>query len=185
MFCAVAIPERVRARFAEYVQRLRDQAPEVRASWEGASNLHLTLKFIGEIDESRVEQLSLAAARAAVKLHPFELTIEGAGAFPKHGAPRVLWLGIGDQSGALARLQRKLEDECDQGGFEREKRGFNPHLTVARLRTPVGARKLAELHRKAGFGLEKFCVDEVVIMRSELGPRGATHTAISRHRLGP
>jgi 2'-5' RNA ligase len=162
---------------------LRAAVPDTRASWPRAENLHLTLKFFGEIALSRVEPLSEATACAAHKSQPFKLRLEGAGAFPPHGVPRVLWLGVIDSSGALAQLQSHLEDECEAVGCQREARPFRPHLTLARIRSPQGARALAKLHQEMGFDGIEFPVTELVLMRSELGSAGSRYTAISHHEL--
>ncbi|HKQ51183.1 MAG TPA: RNA 2',3'-cyclic phosphodiesterase [Pyrinomonadaceae bacterium] len=184
VFCAVEVPSEVRERAAAHASRLRERFSEVRASWPRAENLHLTLKFLGEIEESRVALLRAAAARAAEKSTAFELTIEGAGAFPPRGAPRVLWLGVKDTSGGLAQLHSRLEDECAGSGFKREERPFHPHLTLARLRAPQGTRALAQFHQETGFDAAQFPVTELIVMLSELGPRGSRYTPLSRHALG-
>ncbi|HEX8097339.1 MAG TPA: RNA 2',3'-cyclic phosphodiesterase, partial [Pyrinomonadaceae bacterium] len=147
----MALPKEVRARAAGHIARLRAAVPDVRASWDRAEKLHVTLKFLGEVEAQRAERLSSAAARAARASGPFQLTIEGTGTFPPHGPPKVLWVGVGDNSGGLARLQQRLEDECSKEGFTREQRAFHPHLTLARLRRPQGARRLAALHKEMGF----------------------------------
>lgn len=183
VFCAVELPAEARERAAEHAARLRERFREVRASWPRAENLHLTLKFLGEIEVGRAEVLSKAAGRAAAKSQPFTLTIEGAGAFPPRGIPRVLWLGVTDSSGGLARLQSNLEDECEREGFKREERPFHPHLTLARLRAPQGSRALAQFHQETGFEAVEFPVTELVVMRSELGPGGSRYTALSRHEF--
>ena len=185
VFCAVELPAEVRQRAAEHAAGLRGRFKEVRASWPRAENLHLTLKFLGEIEESRVALLTGAAARAAGESQPFELTVEGAGAFPPRGAPRVLWLGVEDNSGGLARLHDRLEAECAAAGFGREERPFHPHLTLARLRAPQGARPLAQFHQETGFPAAQFQVMELAVMLSELGPGGSHYTPLSRHALGP
>ncbi len=183
-FCAVELPDGVKSRVAEYIESLRSEFPHVRASWEKPEKLHLTLKFLGEIEPSRVEDLSGAASRAAVGVEPFRLTKAEPGAFPPHGQPRVLWLGIEDASGRLAALQRSLEDACAAAGFPREPRPFKPHLTIARLRSPQGARELAAAHRAAHLEPQTFNVSELVVMRSELGPGGSRYTPLARNPLG-
>ena len=155
----------------------------MRASWEKPEKLHITLKFLGDIEPARVEALSSAAASAAASLEPFELTIEEPGTFPPHGQPRVLWLGLVDASGRLALMQRALETECAAVGFARESRPFKPHLTLARVRSPQGARELAAAHRETPFEPQRFEVSELVVMRSELGPGGSRYTPLSRHAL--
>jgi RNA 2',3'-cyclic 3'-phosphodiesterase len=183
VFCAIELPAHVRARAADHSSYLRSTIPEARASWDRPEKLHITLKFLGEIEQSRVEALSRAAARAAASVEAFDLAIEGTGAFPPRGLARVLWLGISDPTGRLARLQSRLEDECEREGFKREERPFHPHITIARLRAPAGARKFAALHEETGFEPMGFVASDLVIMRSELGPGGSRYSEISRHRL--
>src|SRR5437764_12754653 len=172
MFCAIELPEALRSRVGEHARRLREAFPHVRASWERPEKIHIPLKFLGDVEVSRVEELSRAAGRAAAHVEPFELTIAGPGAFPPHGPPRVLWLGIEDASGQLSRLYRSLEDECAAAGFPREPRPFKPHLTVARIRTPHGARELAAAHRETSFEPQNFTVLELVLMRRVLRQGG-------------
>ena len=182
-FCAVELPDGVKSRVAEHIKRLRAEFPDVRASWEKPEKLHITLKFLGEIELPRAEDLSGAASRAASRVMPFKLTIAEAGAFPPRGQPRVLWLDIKDTSGSLASLQHSLEDACAAAGFPRESRPFKPHLTVARLRSPQGARELAAAHREASFEPQTFTISELVVMRSELRPGGSRYSVVSRHRF--
>jgi 2'-5' RNA ligase len=179
VFCAVELPGEVKSRVAKHIKHLHAEFPEVRASWEKPEKLHVTLKFIGEIEPPRVEDLSRAAARAAGGVEPFDLTLAEPGAFPPHGPPRVLWLGIRDDSGNLAHLQYALEDECAAAGFPREPRPFKPHLTLARIRQPQGARELAAAHREPSFEPQSFNVSEIVLMRSELGPGGSRYTLLT------
>jgi len=181
VFCAVALPEEVRSRAATHVKALREAAPKARASWPRAESLHVTLKFLGEIETARVNSLKQAAARAAEGFEEFELAIEGAGAFPPRGMPRVLWLGVKDDSGRLAALQQRLEEECAAAGFARETRAFHPHLTIARLRAPADSQRLAALHEEIGFERAAFTVNELLVMRSEPGPGGSRYTEISKH----
>ena len=181
VFCAVALPEEVRDRAATHIQTLREAAPKARASWPRVESLHITLKFLGELEAARVNSLSQAARRAAKDFQNFELAIEGAGAFPPRGMPRVLWLGVKDDSGKLTMLQQRLEEECAAAGFARETRPFHPHLTIARLRAPANSQNLAALHQEIGFERAAFNVSELLVMRSELGPGGSRFTEISQH----
>lgn len=183
IFCAVELPPDVRARVASHIAALREAMPSARASWGRAEALHITLKFLGEIERARVDALSQAATRAAASVQAFELVIENTGVFPPCGQPRVLWLGATDASGLLTRLQQKLDEECARVGFARETRGFHPHLTVARLRAPGESRMLAALHQEMEFESAAFKVNELVVMRSELGAGGSRYTVISRHEL--
>jgi len=95
----------------------------------------------------------------------------------------VLWIGVEDQSGRLAELQRRMEDEFAVEGFAKENRAYKPHLTIARLRRPEGARKLAQIHLQTNFGFVQIRVNEFVLFRSQLSPRGSIYTVISKHGL--
>ena len=184
VFCAVELPEEVRAAVAAHAAPLRREFPEARASWARPEGLHITLKFIGEVEAARVEALAGAAGAAVGGFRPFRLSIEESGTFPPRGAARVLWLGVKDASGQLARLQRRLEQECEAAGFPAEPRAFRPHLTLARLRTPKDAHALSEAHRHTPFGPHDFEVTELLVIRSQLGPGGSRYTPLSHHAHG-
>lgn len=139
------------------------------------------MKFIGEVEAARVAALSRAAGAAVSGFPPFGLSIEEPGTFPPRGAARVLWLDVKDRSGRLSQLRSRLEQECEAAGFPREPRAFQPHLTLARLRTPKDAHALSEAHRHKSFGPYFFEVNELIVMRSELGPGGSRYTPIAQH----
>ncbi len=181
MFYAIELPEEFQPRFAEHIERLRASAPDVKVSWERPEKIHLTVKFVGEVEEARVGELSQAAERAMAQVEPFDLTVGGAGAFHTQGNPRVLWVGVEDESGGLKRVHERVEEECSALGFTRETRPFHPHLTIARLRATAGAKELGSLHRATAFESASFRVTELVLMRSELGPGGSRYTPTSRH----
>ena len=184
VFIAIELPSVVRKSLSDHINRLREALPDVHASWSREEHLHLTLKFLGNTPVAKIEALSQAAHKAAVKFQPFDLIVGRCGAFPPRGQPRVLWIGIDDPIGKLTELHRTLEDECVKAESAREGRPFHPHLTIARLRKPQGSRRLAELHGEMGFTNQQVSVSEMVLFRSELLSEGSRHTAISHHRLG-
>ena len=181
-FIAIELPHALRAKLIEHVVRLRRELPDARATWSREHNLHLTLKFLGNVSVSEIPKLSEAVERAVNGVRPFELTVAGCGLFPPKGRPNVLWIGI-EGGSALTLLYRQIEDECAHAGFTREPRSFHPHLTIARLRKHGSERRLAEAHQKLGFPSETFSVSEVVVFKSELLREGSKHTPISRHAL--
>ena len=183
VFCAIDLPHDVRERVLAHGRRLREAVPGAQASWSRPDNIHLTLKFLGEIPQSRVELLSQAVDRATDELEPFKIQIAEVGVFPKHGPPRVLWIGMNDRHGHLARLHARLEEECAKAGFPREDRPFHPHLTLARLRKPQHARSLASAHQGMEFAPAEMNVSELLVIRSELGGDGSRYTVISRSPL--
>ncbi|HVF27739.1 MAG TPA: RNA 2',3'-cyclic phosphodiesterase [Pyrinomonadaceae bacterium] len=183
VFCAVEIPSDVRKQISEYVALLGSHLPNSAARWEGAEKLHITLKFFGDIPSQRIEDLFRAVRRAAKAVRPFSLIAGETGVFPPRGTPRVLWLGVRDDSGSLNNLRRALEDECAGAGYTREPRPFHPHLTIARLRTPHGAREAARVHTRHVFQSDVFTVIETLLMRSEVTAGGSRYTTLSRHPL--
>jgi 2'-5' RNA ligase len=183
VFCAVALPRDLRERLITRINRVRDAVPDARASWSRVDNIHLTLKFLGDVPQALVQNLSDAASRAVAGLAPFTIRIERAGVFPPHGSPRVLWIGINDLEGKLGELHARLEAESRKAGFPRESRPFHPHLTLARLRKPQHADALAAAHKQMQFEPMEFTVSEVLVIRSELSRAGSKYTTISRHPL--
>lgn len=183
VFCAIELPAEVRARLDDHVRRLRKEAPEVAASWSRVENIHLTLKFFGNVDVNRIQKISEAAERAVKEFSTFHIRVGGTGVFPRPSRPQVLWIGVNDPSGQLMALQEKFENECAAEGFPKEDRAYRPHLTLARLRKPEGARQLAEAHLKMQFEPIQIEIDEVVLFRSELSPKGSRYSVIFNHRL--
>jgi len=184
IFCAIDLPHAIRQMVMARSMHLRNAVPEAQASWSRIDNIHLTLKFLGEVPQSRVEWLSRAAANTSSGFESFQIRVQGSGVFPTHGVPRVLWIGIEDLKGKLGELYGRLEDECAKAGFKKEVRQFHPHLTVARLRKPQYGRTLAASHKAMEFEPAEITVSELLVIRSELSSAGSNYTVISRHALG-
>jgi len=180
VFCAVELPDVVRARLEDHVRRLRKEVPDAAASWSRVENIHVTLKFFGNVEVKRIEKISAAAERVAKEFSTFQIGVGETGVFPRPSRPQVLWIGVSDPSGQLNALHEKFENECAAEGFEKENRAYRPHLTIARLRKPEGARSLAEAHLKMEFETIQVNVEELVVFRSELSPKGSRYTPISR-----
>ena len=183
MFCAFELPESLRVRIKEHAEGLREAVPDVAASWSRPENIHLTMKFFGNVDQAQVAVISDMLARVAKEFSPVEITVDGTGVFPRPSRPQVLWIGIDDRTGALARLQKRVEDECALEGFPKEDRAFRPHLTIARIRTPHNAHRLAEAHLRLEFVSVAVNLSELVLFRSELSPKGSRYTPKAIHRL--
>ena len=117
--------------------RLRKEVPDAAASWSRVENIHLTLKFFGNVTLDRIPAISAAAARAVAELESFKIGVGNTGVFPRPSRPQVLWIGVSDPSGKLSDLHQRLDKECATEGFPKEDRAYRPHLTLARLRRPV------------------------------------------------
>ncbi len=162
---AINLPERVRDRIAAGTENLRG-LEGIR--WVAADRVHLTLKFLGEVDEESERSIAEALVRAVVGHAPFEARVTAPGAFPNIRRPRIIWLGL-----ALADL-----------GFEREQRAFRPHLTLGRVRRGrrVDSSALDSLVRRTEVS-DAWQVDAMDLMRSHLLPTGAVYDVRASARL--
>jgi 2'-5' RNA ligase len=141
------------------------------------ANLHVTLKFIGEVDEARVPELVEAIRGAASHAAPFDVGVRRLGGFPNAGRPRVIWAGL-DGAGALAALAAQVDGALAALGIPRESRPFDAHVTLGRVREPRANRALADALAGGGdFG--RLAVTSVSLMRSDLQPGGARYTELA------
>jgi 2'-5' RNA ligase len=178
-FFAIELPTEARASVLEAVERLKSVARR-GVRWMSVDTLHLTLKFLGEIREDDVPRL---IARAQAKLapeEPFDVGLAGYGAFPNAREARALWVGVSEGASALARLARKLDSASRAIGAPRERRPFEPHLTLGRLRDPLHV----ELDRATPPDSVAWTVSEVVLYESRLSKEGARHVPLARFPLG-
>ncbi|HJP91053.1 MAG TPA: RNA 2',3'-cyclic phosphodiesterase [Pyrinomonadaceae bacterium] len=183
IFCAIELPDAVREKLQDHIGQLRRQVPEVAASWSLVENIHLTLKFFGNVAVDHVAAISAAASKTVKDFSAFEIEVGGTGVFPRRSRPQVLWIGVNDPSGNLSSLQQQLENNCAAAGFPKEDRAYHPHLTIARIRKPDGARRLAETHLNMQFNSTSLKVNELIVFRSELSSKGSKYTALSHHQL--
>jgi 2'-5' RNA ligase len=145
-----------------------------------ADNYHLTLKFLGDIEESRAAGIGAALTAAVAGLPAFDIGLRGLGAFPSPTRPRVIWAGVDAGGPSLAALAEALEDGLAALGVPREARGFSAHVTLGRVREPSRDPALAAaLGRAASVELGSSRVDRVVLMRSQVSPRGARYTELA------
>jgi len=145
-------------------------------AWVAQGNLHVTLKFLGQVEEVRVPSLIDTLRAALADRHAVDVAVRGLGAFPSPTRPRVLWAGLEDATGLTA-LAECVDLCCGRLGFPRETRAFAAHVTLGRVREPRRQPALGEaLARPADFG--RLRVDRVSLMRSELSPRGARHSEL-------
>ncbi|MFL6276234.1 MAG: RNA 2',3'-cyclic phosphodiesterase [Blastocatellia bacterium] len=172
-FVCIEVPPTVKARIEALQGTLRHSG--VPISWVKPANIHLTIKFLGDVAASRIADVSRAVERACQAVSAFDITVTGAGCFPSLKSPRVLWVGLDPMPDALRRLHANIEAELEREGFAREARGFAAHLTMARVRDPFKARPTVEALLAAGFAAETFSATEVIVMRSDLHPAGSIY----------
>ena len=165
---------------------LKRHAAALSVSWVAPENLHVTVKFLGNVDEARVQSV-IDALRTAVRGHaPFDLEVGGLGAFPSATRARVLWAGLIGGTTPLGALAASVEDALAQLGFPREDRPFSPHITLARVREPRRSPELAEaLGVTSGRRFGQVAVPDIALMRSDLSPRGARYSTLASIALRP
>jgi len=180
-FVAVLLPDRVRAGLAAVSVELRGQTRGL--AWVRADNLHLTLRFLGELEPRMLEPVREAVAAAAAAVPPFTVSLGGLGGFPSGRAPRVLWASIAAGAAELGTLYVALELALVARGLPGESRPFHPHVTLARARDPRGAGDLGSV-LGAGPAFGEVRVGTLHLMRSDLGPRGSRYSVLAEVPLG-
>lgn len=175
LFVALTLPELL----AQQIALVQGGIPGAR--WEAAEKLHMTLRFIGEVEGEDVDAVTQALGR--VKARAFELVLAGVGHFPPRGEPRALWIGV-REPGPVVDLQGRIEAELRRSGSEPETRKFVPHVTLARLQR-TSSRKVADfLGHHALFEAPPFTVADFALMSSVLGPAGSKYRVEQRFGLG-
>jgi len=166
-FVAIEISPEVRTRAQKLITQL--QAVDAKVRWVDPAQLHLTLKFLGEIDLLEVPKICAAVTEVAAAVPPFSVRVNSAGAFPDLLRPRTVWLGIEDETEELAALHNQMEVALAKLGFRSENRRFRPHLTIGRVRGEgPGIAELAQLLKENNdYPAGVIDVDEVVVFSSE------------------
>ncbi len=180
-FIAIPLPETIRAKVEKLLSDLRKTDAAVR--WVPACNLHLTLKFLGDVEEARLEDLFVAIRKATEGIEPFGITLKGLGAFPNIRQPRMLWIGM-DVPEAMQRLYENIGEELSRLHFPKETRRFSPHLTIGRVKAERGTERLMSVVERTNFGPETVSVARIVAMKSDLRPTGAVYSALEKFALG-
>jgi len=177
LFLAINFPAPVQREIATATAPLRECAPEI--GWTAEDRLHLTLKFLGEQAESRVDALAETLAKTAVQHRELLMTVGGIGAFPNFRRARVVWMGV-SQEARLELLHHDIEVAFEALGCELEGRPFRPHLTLARVRDPLPVDRIRALWREAkriDYTTE-FIVHSVDLMQSDLSSSGPRYTTL-------
>ncbi len=184
-FIAIEIPEDVRAGIEEAQARLKRAHVGVKISWTKVDNLHLTLQFLGYIEETLVDKIKAGLQSVAGQHPPFDLAVHGAGAFPNETRPRVVWVGCDDANGRLKALAGSVQAAMQPLGFEPEHREFAAHLTLGRIKVPrpdVALTRAVDSLKNKAFGTLR--VEAIHLFESQLHPEGSIYSKLSTHALG-
>ena len=176
-FIAFELPNIVLAAIGKVQARFQPYRFNVR--WVKTGNIHLTLKFLGNIKSDDIDKIHRAMAVAAKNCGPISLAAGGVGVFPGTKKPRVIWVGISDEKHQLTGLQKSIDDHLVEIGFARENRPFKGHLTLGRVKGRIDSRRLATAVEESGsFEPIAFTVDRIILYRSELKPAGPIYTRL-------
>ncbi len=180
-FVAINLPDELMVKLKEVRDSLASSQKDV--SWVRPGAIHLTLKFLGDIETEEVDKVAEALFLASAGIKAFTLKAEGVGGFPNLKSPRVIWVGI-RESPELIRLQKNIDERLFESGFEKDDRPFNPHLTLARVKTPGAGRELGKRVEESKIDIDvDFKADYFVLFRSVLSPKGAEYTELRRFDL--
>lgn len=167
---------------------LQGQIARETCRWVRPADIHLTLKFLGDVPQTDVSEVADVIRMICAQHQPFDLALAQVGCFPNHRQPRVVWVGVSGDVAPLAALQREIEEALSDLGYEAEVRGFSPHLTLARTSrnaTPAQVAALGQQLQRAQHREEASThVDKVFLMRSDLHPSGPIYTELAMAELG-
>jgi 2'-5' RNA ligase len=181
-FIAVDLSKSIRDKTVALQNTLAKTGADVK--WVEPANLHVTLLFLGEVDDRQVPEVCRLTANC-VGAHPaFSMQVESVGCFPNPRRPRVVWVGVGAGFEAISAIHDALEIEFDDLGFRREERRYTPHITLGRVKSEGPNEKLVEaLAKNAAWKGGETQVTEIHVMSSELSPHGPAYTVLSRAPL--
>jgi len=182
-FLAVEISDEVRQAIIELREPLQKGTvfTGMQPSWSSPQSMHLTIKFLGNVEEDAVQKIAQRLAPVCAALGPFTFGVRGLGVFPSPQRPRVLWVGIKKADEELQRLHLAVEGALAPLGFAREERAFHPHLTLARFKSSRGAKALEQAmarHNRQWCG--ECHAEELILFQSQLHPAGAVYTPLYR-----
>jgi len=178
VFIAVDIPDKIRKTLGDVQRELRPLTSSAR--WVAPESIHITLKFVGEIPEKRLDDIDTALAGLSWK--PFTITVRGVGFFPGMRSPRVFWAGM--EAPTMEGLAEQLDTLMERSGFEKEKRAFRPHLTLARAKdTRIDSSLVSAAAKYEEHAFGSFSVDRVFLFKSTLKPSGAVYEKLKEYLL--
>jgi RNA 2',3'-cyclic 3'-phosphodiesterase len=173
VFIAIDTPAEVKRRMTILRDELAGRMRDVR--WESAAKYHCTLRFLGDIERSKLPSVEAAVRSAAAGSLPLSLGFSAVGVFPGAGKARVIWVGIRDVAGSLARLQERLAGSLGPLGFPPEERPYHPHVTLGRIGNTARASGLIEIVETCTFEHPPVIIPAVEVMQSVLSPRGSEY----------
>lgn len=180
-FIAIELPANIIDALKKIQDELKDGSNKV--AWVKPENIHLTIRFLGDIEAGKIDGIAGLLEDAAAKNRSFDISVKGAGAFPKMDNPRVLWAGIEDSKNLLP-LYSNLEEGLEPLGLKKEERPFKPHLTLGRVKF-LNDKKIFRKHieKYKDITLGQFTAEGICLFQSRLTPNGAVYVKLKEYKL--
>jgi len=187
IFIALELDTAMQQHLGGVIDRMERELPALR--WVDPLGIHLTVAFLGELTDARVEEAIQATIVAARQVSPFDYRLTHLGVFGAIRQPRVIWMGIEEPTGTLVRLHERLKGELQRSGFELEMRPFSPHITLSRVKNPLNPAEQQTIQRLLNDSelqapSPNYHVKQISVMKSELSRAGAKYTSLRDCALG-
>lgn len=184
-FIAIELPNEIKEFLSKTQEQLKSSEADVK--WVAPQNIHLTLKFLGEVDDNKLDEVKQVMDNAACACASFQGRISAIGAFPKIDFPRVIWLGIDPGDSETKEIAKTLEDALEKAGIPKEDRPFSSHITLGRVRSNMNrerlVRSLKDSQERMGEKKLEFTVTKITLFKSTLTPKGPVYEALKESAL--
>lgn len=182
-FIAIALNENLHKELESLQAKLKTADADVK--WVKPENIHLTLKFLGNITDEQIEKVKNSLKKIATNFQSYQIHLKEIGAFPKISYPRVIWVGMDEGAKTTNKIYQSIEEELTKKGFEKEKRPLSPHLTLGRVRSGKNRQNLIRvIEKEKDFSSpSKLLVEEIVLFKSTLTPKGSIYEPIFKGSL--
>ncbi len=174
LFIAALLPDNISEQLTAYINSLKKVIDGVR--WEKPEKLHLTLKFLGTVEDAKAKEISAMIEHIAEGYSPFELAISEFGGFPRLKNPRVLYVGLSENE-HLYNFHGELDHTLSEIGFERDERKFTPHITIGRVKKKISIKEVPEINKTP------FEITQIGIIKSEIRSSGSEYTPLELFNL--
>ena len=176
-FIAIELNEEIHGELSSLQSDLKKSEADVK--WVAPESIHLTLKFLGNIDEEKIKKTQNILSDIVKNFKPFFLSLKDIGAFPKLNYPRVIWVGVDEGKPKVSKLAKELEDRLEKIGISKEEKEFHPHITLGRVKSPKNRENLKNIIETTKFEPKsKIDVNRLILFKSQLTPQGPIYTPL-------
>ncbi len=180
-FIAISLTKEIQNKILKIQEQLKESQADVK--WVEPENIHLTLKFLGNVEEKKIEEIKEILEKISEEYEKFSMELLKIGAFPKLSNPRVIWISIEKGKEELQKIFLDLEEGLNKIGFKREERGFSAHITIGRVRSPLNRSELLERIKRIDFERMDLLVGKITLFKSTLTPKGPIYESLYEANL--